>query len=136
MTWETPGEENPEENSLIEIELSEGELTRVRISVLIEEAYRQNLDNPDKKIAGIEKLLDKFEGKYEKLLEAVYKKYPIRNSEELVPISKNHIKEILEVIEKDNSNYAKWMELAEYYENLGMTGRSKVCRNYAISLQE
>ena len=136
MTWEKPGEDDPEEKPLVEIELSEGELTRVKISVLIEEAYRQNLDNPDKKIAGIEKLLDKFEGKYEKLLEAVYKKYPIRNSEELVSISNNSLREILEVIEKDNINPAKWMELAEYYDKLGMSGRSEECRNYAISLQE
>ncbi|MFL2963048.1 MAG: hypothetical protein ACJZ46_02255, partial [Candidatus Thalassarchaeaceae archaeon] len=134
LNWED--EEPEEESPIVDIELSEGELTRVRVSVLIEEAYRQNIDDPDKKIAGIEKLLDKFEGKYEKLLEAVYKKYPIRTVPENENGASNAFEEILKAIDGDNSNYSKWLELADYYENLGMIGRSIECRNYALSLQD
>ena len=57
----------------------EEELSRSRVSVLMEESYRQNLDDPDKKIAGIPKMLDKFEGRYEKLMDAMSKKYPLRD---------------------------------------------------------
>ena len=117
------------------IELTEGELTRVRVSVLIEEAYRQNLDDPDKKIAGIDKLLDKFEGRYEKLLEAVYKKYPIQKITENISDTTNSFNELFKAIGKENTNYSKWLELADYYEDLGMIGRGKECRDYATSLQ-
>ena len=33
-------------------------------------------------------------------------------------LTNNSLREILEVIEKDNINPAKWMELAEYYDIL------------------
>ena len=137
MNWEDedPDDKNQIEDPNVNIELTEGELTRVRVSVLIEEAYRQNLDDPDKKIAGIEKLLDKFEGRYEKLLEAVYKKYPIQKTTENLVDTANSFDDLLEVIGKENSNYSKWLELADYYDNLGMIGRSKECRDYATSLQ-
>jgi len=137
LNWEAEDsdDKNQIEDSNVNIELTEGELTRVRVSVLIEEAYRQNLDDPDKKIAGIEKLLDKFEGRYEKLLEAVYKKYPIQKTTENLVDTANSFDDLLEAIGKENSNYSKWLELADYYDNLGMIGRSKECRDYANSLQ-
>ena len=137
LNWEDEDsdDKNQIEDPNVNIELTEGELTRVRVSVLIEEAYRQNLDDPDKKIAGIEKLLDKFEGRYEKLLEAVYKKYPIQKTTENLVDTANSFDDLLEVIGKENSNYSKWLELADYYDNLGMIGRSKECRDYATSLQ-
>ena len=137
LNWEDEDsdDKNQIEDPNVNIELTEGELTRVRVSVLIEEAYRQNLDDPDKKIAGIEKLLDKFEGRYEKLLEAVYKKYPIQKTTENIVDTANSFDDLLEAIGKENSNYSKWLELADYYDNLGMIGRSKECRDYATSLQ-
>ena len=137
LNWEDEDsdDKNQIEGPNVNIELTEGELTRVRVSVLIEEAYRQNLDDPDKKIAGIEKLLDKFEGRYEKLLEAVYKKYPIQKTTENLVDTANSFDDLLGAIGKENSNYSKWLELADYYDNLGMIGRSKECRDYATSLQ-
>ena len=137
MNWkdEDSDDKNQIEDPNVNIELTEGELTRVRVSVLIEEAYRQNLDDPDKKIAGIEKLLDKFEGRYEKLLEAVYKKYPIQKISENLADTVSSFDDLLGAIGKENSNYSKWLELADYYDNLGMIGRSKECRDYATSLQ-
>ena len=93
LNWEDEDSDSEDqaENPNVNVELTEGELTRVRVSVLIEDAYRQNLDDPDKKIAGIEKLLDKFEGRYEKLLEAVYKKYPIQKPQKTLLIRRIHL---------------------------------------------
>ncbi|RJU81319.1 MAG: hypothetical protein DWB93_05145, partial [Candidatus Poseidoniales archaeon] len=137
LNWEDEDSDSEDqaENPNVNVELTEGELTRVRVSVLIEDAYRQNLDDPDKKIAGIEKLLDKFEGRYEKLLEAVYKKYPIQKTSENPTDTPNSFDDLLKAIGKENTNYSKWLELADYYEDLGMIGRGKECRDYATSLQ-
>jgi hypothetical protein len=42
---------------------------------------------------------------------------------------------LLKSIGKENTNYLKWLELADHYEDLGMIGRGKECRDYATSLQ-
>ncbi|HJL55065.1 MAG TPA: hypothetical protein QF424_03915, partial [Candidatus Thalassarchaeaceae archaeon] len=54
-----------------------GGLSRDEVSKIIEETYRGSIEEPElsKKIAGIPKLLDKYEGKWDRMVESMYKKY-------------------------------------------------------------
>jgi len=65
----------------------------------------------------------------------VYKKYPIQKTSANPTYTTNSFDELLKAIGKENTNYSKWLELADYYEDSGMIGRSKECRDYANSLQ-
>ncbi|MGY8703533.1 MAG: hypothetical protein ACKVGY_04290 [Candidatus Poseidoniales archaeon] len=125
----------PEEDIITTLEEDEEEdkFSRSRVSVLMEESYRQNLDDPDKKIAGISKLLDKFEGRYDKLMEAMSEKYPLRDYKTSTPSVKS-LDELLNLIKNDNNSSKYWGELAEYYVSVGKIGRSTECKNYANTL--
>jgi len=126
----------PEEDIFATLEEDEGEDTfsRSRVSVLMEESYRQNLDDPDSKIAGISKLLDKFEGRYDKLMQAMSEKYPLRDYKTSTSSVKS-LDELLNLIKNDNNSSKYWGELAEYYSSVGKIGRSTECKNYANTLQ-
>ena len=125
----------PDEDIFAALEEDEEEdkFSRSRVSVLMEESYRQNLDDPDKKIAGISKLLDKFEGRYDKLMEAMSEKYPLRDYKTSTPSVKS-LDELLNLIKNDNNSSKYWGELAEYYVSVGKIGRSTECKNYANTL--
>ncbi len=53
-------------------------LTREETAEILEKVYMNNFEGTElaKKITSIPKLLDKFEGKYEKMVTALKKKYP------------------------------------------------------------
>ena len=54
-----------------------GGLSRDEVSKIVEATYRGSLEEPElsKKIAGIPKLLDKYEGKWDRMVESMYGKY-------------------------------------------------------------
>jgi len=126
-------EELDEPDVMEESEESGEELSRSRVSVLMEESYRQNLENPDNKIAGIPKMLDKFEGRYEKLMEAMSKKYPLRDYSS----EKNTQKSFEELINSISNNYQNresWADLSKYFDSVGKLGRSLECSNHSKNL--
>ena len=53
-------------------------LTREETAEILENVYKDNLEGTElaKKITNIPKLLDKFEGKYDRMVAALKKKYP------------------------------------------------------------
>jgi hypothetical protein len=115
------------------MEESEEELSRSRVSVLMEESYRQNLEDPDKKIAGIPKMLDKFEGRYEKLMEAMSKKYPLRDYSSEKNTQKS-FEELIISIRNNYQNRESWADLSKYFDSVGKLGRSLECSNHSKNL--
>ena len=111
----------------------EEELSRSRVSVLMEESYRQNLDDPDKKIAGIPKMLDKFEGRYEKLMDAMSKKYPLRDYS-IEKDTQKSFEDLINSIRNNNQNRESWMDLSKYFDSVGKMGRSLECSNHSENL--
>ena len=123
--------DEPEEPDVMEE--SEEELSRSRVSVLMEESYRQNLEDPDKKIAGIPKMLDKFEGRYEKLMEAMSKKYPLRDYSSEKNTQKS-FEELVNSIRNNYQNRESWADLSKYFDSVGKLGRSLECSNHSKNL--
>ena len=99
----------------------------------MEESYRQNLDDPDKKIAGIPKMLDKFEGRYEKLMAAMSKKYPLRNYE-VEKLSDTTFDELIKTLTNNPYDSNSWKKASEFYESVGKIGRSNACEEHSKTL--
>ena len=123
-------EESDEPDVMEELE---EELSRSRVSVLMEESYRQNLDDPDKKIAGIPKMLDKFEGRYEKLMNAMSKKYPLRDYSSEKDTQKS-FEDLINSIRNNYQNRESWVDLSKYFDSVGKLGRSLECSNHSKNL--
>ena len=126
-------EEPDEPDEPVVMEELEEELSRSRVSVLMEESYRQNLDDPDKKIAGIPKMLDKFEGRYEKLMDAMSKKYPLRDYS-IEKDTHKSFEDLINSIRNNDKNRESWIDLSKYFDSVGKLGRSLECSNHSENL--
>ena len=136
-----------------------GEMSREVAASKMKSIFRSNLDGEelDKMIGSIDKRLDKFEGKWPKLILWAEEKYGAADSEEEgapevdeSPQESSGIEETLEliiggdseaalhnlksIISKDPSDSDAWNAFSSYYSTIGFSGRAKACEEKAESL--
>jgi F0F1-type ATP synthase membrane subunit b/b' len=136
-----------------------GEMSREVAASKMKSIFRSNLDGEelDKMIQSIDKRLDKFEGKWPKLILWAEEKYGLADSEEEgapevdeSPQESSGIEETLEliiggdseaalhnlksIISKDPSDSDAWNAFSSYYSTIGFSGRAKACEEKAQSL--
>ena len=135
------------------------ELTREEASARLEAIFRSNLEGQEleKLVASIDKRLDKFEGKWRKLILWAEEKYgpasevPAHTETEHVEISEtSEIEQTLELIISGNSEAALsnikkmvsdnpsdpdvWNVFSSYFSSIGKTGRANACEQKSQSL--
>ena len=163
-TEEAPEEERTESQPAAQAEPEEGknddtELSREEASGRLEAIFRSNLEGQelDKMVASIDKRLDKFEGKWPKLIVWAEEKYgpasvtPVqeeRGNEEISETSE--IEQTLELIISGNyeaalsnikkmvsdnpSNPDVWNVFSSYFSSIGKPGRANACEQKSQSL--
>ena len=154
----TESEPMPREE-LVESSNESPEITREEASARLEEIFRSNIEGEEleKLVATIDKRLDKFEGKWPKLILWAEEKYgpasdaPVHAETEDVEISEtSEIEQTLELIISGNpdaalSNIKKmvsdnpsdpdvWNVFSSYFSSTGKTGRANACEEKAQSL--
>ena len=135
------------------------ELTREEASARLEAIFRSNLEGQEleKLVASIDKRLDKFEGKWPKLVLWAEEKYgpasevPAHTETEHVEISEtSEIEQTLELIISGNyeaalsnikkmvsdnpSNPDVWNVFSSYFSSIGKPGRANACEQKSQSL--
>ena len=135
------------------------ELTREEASARLEAIFRSNLEGQEleKLVASIDKRLDKFEGKWPKLVLWAEEKYgpasevPAHTETEHVEISEtSEIEQTLELIISGNSEAALskikkmvsdnpsdpdvWNVFSSYFSSIGKPGRANACEQKSQSL--
>ena len=135
------------------------ELTREEASARLEAIFRSNLEGQEleKLVASIDKRLDKFEGKWPKLVLWAEEKYgpasevPAHTETEHAEISEtSEIEQTLELIISGNSEAALsnikkmvsdnpsdpdvWNVFSSYFSSIGKTGRANACEQKSQSL--
>lgn len=135
------------------------ELTREEASARLEAIFRSNLEGQEleKLVASIDKRLDKFEGKWPKLVLWAEEKYgpasevPAHTETEHVEISEtSEIEQTLELIISGNSEAALlkikkmvsdnpsdpdvWTVFSSYFSSIGKPGRANACEQKSQSL--
>jgi hypothetical protein len=135
------------------------ELTREEASARLEAIFRSNLEGQEleKLVASIDKRLDKFEGKWPKLVLWAEEKYgpasevPAHTETEHVEISEtSEIEQTLELIISGNSEAALsnikkmvsdnpsdpdvWNAFSSYFSSIGKLGRANACEQKSQSL--
>ena len=135
------------------------ELTREEASARLEAIFRSNLEGQEleKLVASIDKRLDKFEGKWRKLILWAEEKYgpasevPAHTETEHVEISEtSEIEQTLELIISGNSEAALsnikkmvsdnpsdpdvWNVFSSYFSSIGKLGRANACEQKSQSL--
>ena len=135
------------------------ELTREEASARLEAIFRSNLEGQEleKLVASIDKRLDKFEGKWPKLILWAEEKYgpasevPAHTETEHVEISEtSEIEQTLELIISGNSEAALsnikkmvsdnpsdpdvWNVFSSYFSSIGKLGRANACEQKSQSL--
>lgn len=135
------------------------ELTREEASARLEAIFRSNLEGQEleKLVASIDKRLDKFEGKWPKLVLWAEEKYgpasevPAHTETERVEISEtSEIEQTLELIISGNSEAALsnikkmvsdnpsdpdvWNVFSSYFSSIGKLGRANACEQKSQSL--
>ena len=135
------------------------ELTREEASARLEAIFRSNLEGQEleKLVASIDKRLDKFEGKWPKLILWAEEKYgpasevPAHTETEHVEISEtSEIEQTLELIISGNSEAALsnikkmvsdnpsdpdvWNVFSSYFSSIGKPGRANACEQKSQSL--
>ena len=135
------------------------ELTREEASARLEAIFRSNLEGQEleKLVASIDKRLDKFEGKWPKLVLWAEEKYgpasevPAHTETEHVEVSEtSEIEQTLELIISGNSEAALsnikkmvsdnpsdpdvWNVFSSYFSSIGKLGRANACEQKSQSL--
>ena len=136
-----------------------GEMSREVAARKMESIFRSNLDGEelDKMIGSIDKRLDKFEGKWPKLILWAEEKYGSADSEGVVapeagesPQESSGVEGTLKLIiggeseaalhnlksliSQDPSDSDAWNVFSSYYSSIGFSGRAKACEEKAESL--
>ena len=136
-----------------------GEMSREVAASKMESIFRTNLDGKEleKMIGSIDKRLDKFEGKWPKLILWAEEKYGAADSQEEGPPEVSEppqetsgIEETLEliiggdseaalhnlkgIISQDSSDSDAWNAFSSYLSSIGFSGRAKACEEKAESL--
>ena len=160
-TEEVNGEESQPEvrEEPVERTNESSELTREEASARLEAIFRSNLEGQEleKLVASIDKRLDKFEGKWPKLVLWAEGKYgpasevPAHTETEHVEISEtSEIEQTLELIISGNSEAALsnikkmvsdnpsdpdvWNVFSSYFSSIGKLGRANACEQKSQSL--
>ena len=121
------------------------ELSRDEVSEILEAIYKENFEMPElrDRIVKIPKILDKYEGKWDGMLESAYKKFGKPTS--LFPDSDSEAEEEAEEeaesfsvlkaeILSEPESHESWIKLANHFEKIGLKGRAEECKNRAKEL--
>ncbi len=138
---------------------SQGEMSRDEAFRALESIFRSNIEGKEleKMIGSIDKRLDKFEGKWPKLILWAEEKYGkadanaevataetetqqethgVEQTLELI-IGGEHesaLKNLKHMISEDSSDSETWTAFSSYFSAIGFSGRAKVCEEKAESL--
>ncbi|MDP6212370.1 MAG: hypothetical protein QGF32_02285 [Candidatus Thalassarchaeaceae archaeon] len=138
----------------------QAEMSREEAFTKLESIFRSNIegDELDKMIGSIDKRLDKFQGKWPKLIlwaeekygkagteledpaaenpENTQEKHGVEQTLELI-IGGDHesaLKNLKQMISEDPSDSDTWNAFSSYFSSIGLSGRAKACEEKAESL--
>ena len=137
----------------------QGEMSREEAFSKLESIFRSNIEGKelDKMIESIDKRLDKFEGKWPKLILWAEEKYGYAETNVKVPSEENEIqqethgveqtleliisgdhqtalKNLKQMISENSSDPDTWTAFSSYFSAIGFSGRAKDCEEKAESL--
>ena len=137
----------------------QGELSREAAFSKLEAIFRSNVEGKEleKMIGSIDKRLDKFEGKWPKLILWAEEKYGQADTKEEVPAVENEtqqetpgveqtleliiggehesaLKNLKQMVSEDPSNSDTWNAFSSYFSAIGFSGRAKACEEKSESL--
>ena len=137
----------------------QGEISREEAFSKLESIFRSNIEGKelDKMVGSIDKRLDKFEGKWPKLILWAEEKYGYAETNVKVPseeneiqqethgveqtleliISGNHqtaLKNLKQMISENSSDPDTWTAFSSYFSAIGFSGRAKDCEEKAETL--
>ena len=132
------------------------ELSREEAFSTLESIFRSNIEGKEleKMIGSIDKRLDKFEGKWPKLILWAEEKYgkadATADSSAEIPQEKHSVEQTLELIiggehesaltnlkqmiSQDPSDSDTWNAFSSYFSSIGLSGRAKACEEKAESV--
>ena len=138
---------------------SQGEMSRDEAFRALESIFRSNIEGKEleKMIGSIDKRLDKFEGKWPKLILWAEEKYgpadvnaEVATGETETPQETHGVEQTLELIiggehesalknlkhmiSEDSSDSETWTAFSSYFSAIGFSGRAKACEEKAESL--
>jgi len=153
-----PQEENEQDQQESEPH-AQVEMSREEAFSALESIFRSNIDGKEleKMIGSIEKRLDKFEGKWPKLILWAEEKYgkavaKVEVSADVTETSQethgieqtlelivggeyeSALKNLKHMVSEDSSDSDTWNAFSSYFSSIGLSGRAKACEEKAESL--
>ncbi|MDG1540062.1 MAG: hypothetical protein P8Q46_00710 [Candidatus Thalassarchaeaceae archaeon] len=156
---EQPAQEEKEQDQKASEQPAQVEISREEAFSALESIFRSNIDGKEleKMIGSIEKRLDKFEGKWPKLILWAEEKYGkadanvavaseateasqetqgIEQTLELIVGGEyeSALKNLKHMVSEDSSDSDTWNAFSSYFSSIGLSGRAKACEERAESL--
>ena len=159
---EESGQQPQEETQQVQQETTpseNAEMSRSEAFISLESIFRSNLegDELEKMVGSIDKRLDKFEGKWPKLILWAEEKYGQADTKEEVTAVVNEtqqetpaieqtleliiggehesaLKNLKQMVSEDPSNSDTWNAFSSYFSSIGFSGRAKACEEKSESL--
>ena len=156
---EQPSSEQTEQSQLGSGHSAQGEMSREDAFSKLESIFRSNIEGNEleKMIGSIDKRLDKFEGKWPKLILWAEEKYGPADVNAEVAVGENEthqetigVEQTLELIiggehesalmnlkqmvSEDSSDSDTWNAFSSYFSSIGFSGRAKACEEKSESL--
>ena len=156
---EQPAQEEKEQDQKASEQPAQVEISREEAFSALESIFRSNIDGKEleKMIGSIEKRLDKFEGKWPKLILWAEEKYGkadanvavaseateasqetqgIEQTLELIVGGEyeSALKNLKHMVSEDPSDSDTWNAFSSYFSSIGLSGRAKACEERAESL--
>ena len=156
---EQPPQEQTEQAQQESGPSDQGEMSRQDAFSKLEAIFRSNIEGKEleKMIGSIDKRLDKFEGKWPKLILWAEEKYGQADTKEEVTAVVNEtqqetpaieqtleliiggehesaLKNLKQMVSEDPSNSDTWNAFSSYFSSIGFSGRAKACEEKSESL--
>jgi len=156
---EQPPQEQTEQAQPEQESSKQGEISREDAFSKMEAIFRSNIEGKEleKMIGSIDKRLDKFEGKWPKLILWAEEKYGRADVKEEVSAGENDaqqeiprveqtleliiggehesaLKNLKQMVSEDPSDSDTWTAFSSYFSSIGFSGRAKACEEKSESL--
>ncbi len=156
---EQPPQEQTEQAQPEQESSKQGEMSREDAFSKMEAIFRSNIEGKEleKMIGSIDKRLDKFEGKWPKLILWAEEKYGQADAKEEVSAGENDaqqeiprveqtleliiggehesaLKNLKQMVSEDPSDSDTWTAFSSYFSSIGFSGRAKACEEKSESL--
>ena len=156
---EQPSSEQTEQSQLGSGHSAQGEMSRETAFSKLESIFRSNIEGKEleKMIGSIDKRLDKFEGKWPKLILWAEEKYGKADVNAEVAVGENEthqetigveqtleliiggehesaLRNLKQMVSEDSSDSDTWNAFSSYFSSIGFSGRAKACEEKSESL--